>query len=300
MVRGVQLCGLAALVPVVAVNANAQVDDVTYDARRGINDDRFALSLGGFLTQFSSESRLDSEALGEGTNIDLENVLGLDKQKTALRLDGYYRFSRNSRLQFGYTQWNRAGERRISEEIQWGDQVDTVDALVAMETKNNLLKLAYMHSFVNDGRIDAGASLGLSTYWFRNTIFVAAGVTGGGGGVSGEAQHESRNVVAPIPHAGAPPRLDDRAEMVLPDLDRVLLGPREWVQRAAPRCHRRIRLLRDTWGRAGRRLQLREHQAPWWRSCQVPVALRVRRPVRLPAVFDVNQSRNGTERGRAT
>jgi hypothetical protein len=187
---------------IVAASACAQVDDQTYRLRRGITDDRFALALGGFLTQFDSESRLDSEHLGEGTDIDLEETLGMDDEKGVFRLDGYYRFSRRSRLQFGYTGWSRGGERRLTEEVQWGDRVYEVGALVTTEMNSRILKLAYKYSVVNDGRVDAGASLGLSTYWFFNTLDLAAGVSGGGGAVSGATQRESRDIVAPIPTLG--------------------------------------------------------------------------------------------------
>jgi hypothetical protein len=161
--------------------------------------DRFGLDLGFFASGFNTELRLDSEDLGIGTEIDLENDLGLEADRGAFRLDGYYRFNPRHRIQFGYVAWSRKAERVISEDIQWGDEVYEVGARVASEFKDDLIKLAYKYSFVNTDAVEVGASFGVSAYSFEAALTAEASVEGGG---SVEGQRESEDFIAPVPMVG--------------------------------------------------------------------------------------------------
>lgn len=53
--------------------AQAKVDKETRSRRRGVSD-RFNLSLGTFLVSFDTAARVDSEFMGPGTPVDLEDV----------------------------------------------------------------------------------------------------------------------------------------------------------------------------------------------------------------------------------
>ena len=56
-------------------------------------DDRFSVSLGAFITTRDTDTRLDSNTLGKGTTINLEEDLGLDTSDSVFRLDSHYRCS---------------------------------------------------------------------------------------------------------------------------------------------------------------------------------------------------------------
>ena len=47
-----------------------------------IGSKRFAISLGAFITDTGTETRVDSKTLGRGTTIVLEDDLGLDSSQT--------------------------------------------------------------------------------------------------------------------------------------------------------------------------------------------------------------------------
>jgi hypothetical protein len=162
-------------------------------------DERWGLDLGWFASGFNTELRLDSDDLGIGTEIDLEDDLGLESDRGAFRLDGYYRFNPRHRIQFGYVAWSRKAERVLDEEIQWGDEIYEVNARVASEFNNDLIKLAYKWSFVNNDDVEVGASFGVSAYSFKASLSAEASVAGGG---STEAQRESEDFVAPVPLVG--------------------------------------------------------------------------------------------------
>lgn len=166
---------------------------------RAQSDDRWGLDLGFFTTNFSTELRLDSEELGLGTTIDLEDDLGMESDRGDFRLNGYYRFNPRHRIQFGYTRWKRTAEKVLDEEIQWGDEIYQVNATVSSEFKADWYKLAYKYSFVHNDDVEVGASFGVSTYALSGQLAAKAEVENG---QSAERQVESEEVVAPIPVVG--------------------------------------------------------------------------------------------------
>jgi hypothetical protein len=161
-------------------------------------DHRWALNFGGELARFSTTARLDSEELGIGTEIDLEDDLGLDDRRVNLRFDGAYRFSRKNQVVIGYSQRVRKNTHILERDIEWGGVTYPVDAEVKTRFANNLLRAGWKHSLLSTDTVEAGFGLGVSAYWMTSRI-------SGEGQVSGEeAQYELREseVVAPIPVAG--------------------------------------------------------------------------------------------------
>ncbi len=49
---------------------------------------RFVIAVGMSVVRFDTTFRFDSDALGPGTTIDAENVLGLEEDQVDFRLDG--------------------------------------------------------------------------------------------------------------------------------------------------------------------------------------------------------------------
>lgn len=121
---------------------------------------KFAVSVGAaFLANFDTAVRVDSDFV-LGTNIDLEDLLGVDSDNAVFRLAASYEFTPRHRVDMSVFDINRNGSRSIAEDIEIGDvtipsgSVDTrFDTLVA--------KAAYRYNFVDDQRTVLGASLGL-------------------------------------------------------------------------------------------------------------------------------------------
>ena len=72
-------------------------------------DERFRLDLGGFFQQFTTTVRLDSESRGMGTEVNLEDDLGLKGRQANFRADGYWRFGRHAQLDFSTGTGRRRG-----------------------------------------------------------------------------------------------------------------------------------------------------------------------------------------------
>ena len=79
--------------------------------------DRYSLSLGVFVTDRDTETRLDSAA-GDGTDTDFESDLGLDASDTVFRVDGYYRFAERHRADFSVFDLSLSNSNQIERDIQ--------------------------------------------------------------------------------------------------------------------------------------------------------------------------------------
>lgn len=191
---------LATLVLPAAAPARAQavVGAAEREAIRGIPD-RWGLTLGDFWQTFDTNVRLDGES-GRGTDVNLERDLGLDKNATSFGLTGFYRFTDRHRLDFGYIPWNREHTATIKQQIIWGDVIYDAGATITAEAKSHMLNVTYKYSFFNNGRVDFGIDVGLSSIWKRYSLS-GEGTISGGTDVSATIT-ERQNVVVPIPVIG--------------------------------------------------------------------------------------------------
>jgi hypothetical protein len=185
-----------ALCPTLA-NAQASTD---YAAVKGM-DERFRIDLGGFFQKFDTTLRLDSET-GRGTEVNLEDDLGLSSDQVNFRVDAYWRFGRHGRLHLGYTGWNRNADHTIDRDIKIGDTTYHAGASLDSRLKVSLVELYYGYSFWNTGKFELGAQLGLSAM-FNKARFEGTGtISGGGGSTSGSFSSEDRSLTAPLPAIG--------------------------------------------------------------------------------------------------
>ena len=165
-------------------------------------DERFRLDLGGFFQKFETTVRVDSEKYGQGTEVGLEDDLGLSSNQANFRADGYWRFGRHGRLDFAYTGWNRQADHVIDRDITIGDTTYHAGASLDSRLRVTLVELYYGYSFWNTPKFEAGLQLGLSGA-FSKTAFEGTGtISGGGQSTGGTFSTEDRSLVAPIPAIG--------------------------------------------------------------------------------------------------
>ena len=129
-------------------------------AAQPVDDDRFSISLGLFITDRKTQTRLDG-ILGRGTDVNLERDLGLDGSQRVFRVDGYYRFSERHRIDVSIFDLSRDSARQISRDIQWGDRLFTIDTAVATNSDLTIYKAAYTYSFLRKDKGYLGATGGL-------------------------------------------------------------------------------------------------------------------------------------------
>ena len=153
--------------------------------------ERFAISLGAFITDRNTKTRFDSSTLGRGTTIVLEDDLGLDSTQTVLRLDGYVRFAERHRLDFSVFDLSRDSTSTIDQDIQYGDEVFPVDTTVNTSFDLDIYKIAYTYSIWSNDHGFLGADFGLHAA----DLDIALSEPSAG-------QMEVASVIAPMPVVG--------------------------------------------------------------------------------------------------
>ena len=154
-------------------------------------DDRFSISLGGFITDWGTNTQLNSDTLGSGTNIDFEDDLGLDPSDTTFRVDGYFRFNDRHRMDLSVFALSRDASKAIQKDIQFGDATFVIDTVIDAKSDLSIYKLDYTYSFLRRDRGSLGVSAGL--YVADVEIRLSA---------QGLGLAENRGITAPLPVFG--------------------------------------------------------------------------------------------------
>jgi hypothetical protein len=153
--------------------------------------DRFSISLGVFLTDRESKTRLNGSLGNDGSDVDLESDLGLDRSDTVFRLDGYYRFNESHRIDFSAFDLSRSKTRVIDEEIEWGDTVFPINVNIKSQFSLAIYKLAYTWSFMRRENAYLGLTAGLYVASFGAKL-----------SASDIGSVESDSLTAPLPVIG--------------------------------------------------------------------------------------------------
>lgn len=90
--------------------------------------DKYTLRLEGSAIGTSTEIRLDSEALGQGTTINFEDDLDLDGSDLIPSLTFEWQIARRHKLGVRWQDITRDSSATVDREIQWGDEIIPVNA----------------------------------------------------------------------------------------------------------------------------------------------------------------------------
>ena len=151
----------------------------------------FSVSLGVFFTDRDTDTRIDA-ATDTGTEVDLEEDLGFDRSDSVFRLDGYWRFATNHRIDVSAFDLSRDAVKVIDRDITIGDTVYPIDTEVTGKLDLNIYKAAYTWMFRNEGRSFLGASAGL----------YIADIGTQFAGPLGLVDREKNDITAPLPVFG--------------------------------------------------------------------------------------------------
>lgn len=134
-------------------------------------DDRLEIRVGGqVFSTFTTRVRIDSETLGLGTEIDLEEELDVEERISVARLDALLRFNRRHGLSMSLYDISREGARTTTRDINYGDAVFPAGTPVVTEFNQEVIKLAYRLRFVNKPRAELSGSFGLHTMQLSSAL----------------------------------------------------------------------------------------------------------------------------------
>jgi len=161
------LAVLAILAVVPSSTQAAWNDEQEHESR--ILSNRWNVWLGGFLPNFKTTVALGSRGL-LGSVIRLEDSLGLEEDLSTGKIGAFYRFSNKRAILFDYTILNREATNTLGTEITIGEGENEVTYAVGAEVDsfldNNIFTVTYRHSFINNGKTEAGFTAGLSAFMF--------------------------------------------------------------------------------------------------------------------------------------
>jgi hypothetical protein len=174
-----------AVLAVPAGSARAQSEELPWE--------KFSIAVGGFLTESDTSIQVNSQTLGVGAVVDLENVLGVERSFGTYRIDARYRFGQTRRheVEFHYFDSRRTGDKVLAEDLQIGDKFFPAGTGVVTQFDMKFANADYVYNFLMDDRVRFGASIGLHTTGVRLTV-----------SDSGSQEVEEEDFTAPLPMVG--------------------------------------------------------------------------------------------------
>ena len=158
VLRGMAL--LATMLAAPVTNAADHTDD----------DERFSLSIGVFIADRDNGTRIDASNGDRGTEVDIENDLGLENSSTVFRLDGYYKFNDRHRIDFSWFDLSRTATNQITGDIDWNDTTFPAGTTLDSTFDLDIYKLAYTWSFMRRDKGFLGATAGVYVMDFATIL----------------------------------------------------------------------------------------------------------------------------------
>jgi hypothetical protein len=133
--------------------------------------DRFALRVSYFAPSIDTFLRLDRSTGQPGTDLHVENDLGLDDKANMARMEMIFRLREKNRLRVDYFKLTRYGDKVLDQTIRFGDQVflgctagtpGCVPDRAQTKLDYRSLTLTYTRSLLYFDRFELGVGLGVS------------------------------------------------------------------------------------------------------------------------------------------
>jgi hypothetical protein len=167
--------------------------------RYGLVPHRFSLKLGGFLPSVTTTAQFSSPS-APGTEIPLENKLGLTRHTQNFEIEGTWRLGQKQLLTLDYFQFGRSGSRSITDSIQFDSIAYTGD--LNASSGIHYYGVTYRYYFWRHTEWELGAGLGLDVLQMNASLAFRVAATGGGGGSFADSAKKSGGFTAPAPMLG--------------------------------------------------------------------------------------------------
>jgi len=133
-------------------------------AAQGLHEplfDRFNFKLEGSFVKLTTAIRLDSESLGEGTELRFEDHLGLSAGERVPSVSFEWQVGRRHRLGVRWQDIDRDATHQVLTEIHWGNEIIPIDANVGVAFDIMTLAIDYTYYPWVKEKWAAGFGLGL-------------------------------------------------------------------------------------------------------------------------------------------
>jgi len=124
-------------------------------------NDRFVVSLGGFVVSSKINGSLSGTANTSGENTDFDKRFGTDADQTRLRAEVLWRITPRQHLRFSYFNNAVQGTRAIDQDLAWGDYTFRAGGQVTAEVKFRVYELNYEFAFLRRQNYEIVAVAGI-------------------------------------------------------------------------------------------------------------------------------------------
>lgn len=167
-VRSMRLFAASVLTIVVDTLPLAQASSAAEMPSNGANsstenllNDRFVVSLGGFVVSSKINGSLSGTANTSGENTDFDKRFGTDADQTRLRAEVLWRITPRQHLRFSYFNNAVQGTRAIDQDLAWGDYTFRAGGQVTAEVKFRVYELNYEFAFLRRQNYEIVAVAGI-------------------------------------------------------------------------------------------------------------------------------------------
>ena len=176
----------------IGVAYNSDIFQTRGSRRAGRKQSRVEFRIAAFNDYVDTEIVRNASDGSPGTEIDLENALGLPDEETILQLDAIFRFGDYHRLEIGYFELDRNGVATLQAAADIGDEQFAPGTVLNSNFDTRVLRIGYAYSLINDAQKELGFMAGLHYSKFSENFSAAA--TG---------QRATSNTETPLPVVGA-------------------------------------------------------------------------------------------------
>jgi outer membrane scaffolding protein for murein synthesis (MipA/OmpV family) len=96
-----------------------------------------------------------------GEEVDMEDVLGIDRNRSVLQFDGVYRFAHFHRIEVGYFELGRESKKTLLTDITIGDETFLQGTEIDVDADLSVTRITYGFSLMNDSQKELGLLVGI-------------------------------------------------------------------------------------------------------------------------------------------
>lgn len=177
---------------------------------------RFEFQVGAYRNNIDSRFFRESGDGSPSDEVDGEDTLGLEEEKTVWQFDAIARIGLYHRFEASYFELSRRASAELTADVRIGGQVVSTGTTVASESSVRVTRLAYAYSLMNDSQKELGVMAGMHLTRYKTEILATDTIDG-----------EQSKLSTPLPvigafggvHLGNKFRLDAKVQIFRMDFD---------------------------------------------------------------------------------
>ena len=164
--------------------------------------DKWQLIGSGTFLIYGTDVRIDPADGGEGTDIDAEEMLGLESTNFEPRASARWRPGRRHELELGFQWADRNAEKVLTDTIAIGDTSFAAGLRIKTGFNTSQAFLTWRYAIMAKEKTQLGLAIGLGPIFLSESIDAIAGATAGGPDTTIVEFSQSKSLVGPTASIG--------------------------------------------------------------------------------------------------